>query len=134
MFRFVVLSALIAVAVAAPQPGLLHAAPAAVAYSAPVVAHSAVVGSVPTAVSHQSRVDVHSKPVVATTYTAPAVHTVAAYHAAPAVHAVHAAPVFSAVHAAPAVVSAYAAPAVVSHGVIGHHGVVAAPLAYAHHY
>ncbi|XP_031348284.1 cuticle protein 64-like [Photinus pyralis] len=63
MFKLVVLSIVIAVVAAAPTPGYLHAAP--IAY-------------IPSAVSHSSRIDYHSKPIV--TYTAPLVtsHVVAA--------------------------------------------------------
>lgn len=65
-----------AVAYAAPAPAVAYAAPApAVAYAAPAVA-------VPAAVSHQSRVDVYSKPLI-TTYSAPAVY------AAPVAYAGH---------------------------------------------
>ncbi|XP_018322808.1 larval/pupal cuticle protein H1C-like [Agrilus planipennis] len=74
MFKLVVLSVFLAVAAA--RPGFLHGE---VAVAAPAV-------SIPSAVSHQSRTDIISSPVVAT-YAAP-------------------------VHAAPAVaVEAYAAPA-----------------------
>lgn len=78
MFKLVVLSCLFAACLAAP--GLLG-------YGHHVL---------PSAVSHQSRVDVHSAPVL-TAYAAPEV-----YHAAPVLTA----------YAAPAV---YAAPAAVSH-------------------
>nr|XP_023023138.1 cuticle protein 38-like [Leptinotarsa decemlineata] len=62
MFKLVVLSALVAVAVAKPS-GLAHSA---LAYSSPLVE------VVPGAVSHSYRSDVISKPVVAA-YAAPAV-------------------------------------------------------------
>lgn len=62
MIKFVVLSVLVAVVAAEPAPGYLHAAP--LAYSGHY--------SIPTAVSHQSRVDYYSKPLI-TTYAAPAV-------------------------------------------------------------
>ncbi|KAL0822608.1 hypothetical protein ABMA28_004646 [Loxostege sticticalis] len=96
------------------------------AYSAPVVAHVA-----PSAVSHQSRVDVRTSPaVVAHSVVAPVVA-----HAAPVVH--HAAPVV-AVAVAPSAVSHQSrvdvrtSPAVVSHSVVAPlaHSVYAGP--YAH--
>lgn len=66
MFKLVVLSVVLAVVAAAPTPGFLHAAPVAVA--APL--------AIPAAVSHTSRIDIHSKPIIAT-YAAPLV----AHHA-----------------------------------------------------
>jgi hypothetical protein len=83
MFKLVVLSALLAIAAA--RPGLL----------APTVYSSAIVGSVPTSISHHSSSVVHSA-----AFAAPVVH------AAPLVTA-HAAPIVTA-HAAP-VISTYAA-------------------------
>ncbi|KAG5878040.1 hypothetical protein JTB14_014219 [Gonioctena quinquepunctata] len=65
MFKLVVLSALVAVAVAKPS-GLAVVAPAFTSYTAPAL------GLVPGAVSHSYRSDVISKPVV-TSYAAPAV-------------------------------------------------------------
>ncbi|XP_017773265.1 PREDICTED: endochitinase A-like [Nicrophorus vespilloides] len=112
MFKFVVLSALLAVVAAAP--GL---------YTAPLAYNAAVVGSVPTSVSHQSSSVVHSAAL-----TAPVVHT------APVVSA-YSSPVVSA-YSAP-VVSAYSAPVVAAHsapivaapgfGVHGIHGAVGEP-------
>lgn len=100
MFKLVVLSALFALTVAAPAPGLLAAHP---------VAYSAVVGSVPTSISHQSSSIVHSAAI-----TSPVVHAAPLVHAAP-------------------VVSAYAAPAVVAAPAL--HTVFAAPaLAHSFHY
>lgn len=113
MFKLVVLSVLVAVACAAPAPGFLHGA---LAYSAPL--------AYPAAVSHQSRVDVHSSPLI-TTYAAPAV-------VAPAVHAV--APV---VHALPAAVSHQArydihrSAAVIAPVAVGYHGYGAVPALHA---
>ncbi|CAH1100349.1 unnamed protein product [Psylliodes chrysocephalus] len=65
MFKLVVLSALVAIAVAKPS-GWVASAPLVETYSVPVVA------AVPSAVSHSYRKDVISKPVVAA-YAAPAV-------------------------------------------------------------
>lgn len=80
MFKLVVLlSAVAAVAFAAPKPGFLAAVPAAVSHqyrtdviSRPLVAAyaAAPVVAVPAAVSHQSRVDV-IRPVATTVYAAP---------------------------------------------------------------
>lgn len=140
MYKLVVLSALFAVAFAAPKPGHLAAA-APLAYAAPAVA-------LPAAVSHQSRVDVYSKPVVTAYAAAPAVAAysapaVAAY-SAPAI-AAYSAPAVAlpaavshqsrvdyvskplvAAYAAPAAYAAYAAPAA--------YAAAPAPLAYAGHY
>ena len=71
MFKLVVLSALLAVALAKPS---LHAA-----YVAPAIQYIAA----PAAVSHQSRVDIHkSHAIIAPVHAvAPAVHAVAPYHA-----------------------------------------------------
>ncbi|GLV32148.1 hypothetical protein CBL_11894 [Carabus blaptoides fortunei] len=120
----VVLSALVAVALAAPRPGLLHAAPGALAYSAPLLTHSIV----PTAVSHQSRVDVHSSPVISTTYAA------APIVAAPAVHA-YAAPAL-AYNALPTALShssrvdLHRSAALIATPVVAHGLALAAPLAH----
>ncbi|KAH8239775.1 hypothetical protein KR032_007745, partial [Drosophila birchii] len=119
----VVLSALLAVAVA--RPGHLYESP--VVYSAPAATTyvqeqvlakvGAVVNSVPTSVSHQSQSVVHSSahvvedivapvvkstPVVSYAAAAPVVHT--SYAAAPVVHSTYAA-------AAPVVHTSYAAAA-----------------------
>lgn len=94
MFKLVVLSALVvAVAVAAPRPGYLAAAPA--------VAYTAVVEHAPATISHTSSSVVHSvglaapvvhaAPVVAA-YSAPVVAAAPAVaysvHPAPLVHSV----------------------------------------------
>ncbi|GLV32146.1 hypothetical protein CBL_11896 [Carabus blaptoides fortunei] len=127
MFKLVVLSALLAVAVAAPKPGLVAAAP--LAYAAPVVAHSAVVGSVPTSVSSSSSTVVHNSaavvaPVVSAyhapavaAYAAPAVHTVAAYAAAPAISSYSTHGIVNTYGAR------YAAAPALAYGVHGLHGV-----------
>uniref|UniRef100_A0A034WDI4 Uncharacterized protein n=1 Tax=Bactrocera dorsalis TaxID=27457 RepID=A0A034WDI4_BACDO len=95
MFKLVVLSALLAVAAAAPgyiasHPVVYSAPVATVAVHEPVLTKvGAVVQSVPTSVSHQSQSVVHSSahhvedivaPIVKTSYvaTAPVVHTYAA--------------------------------------------------------
>ncbi|RZC34727.1 hypothetical protein BDFB_013455, partial [Asbolus verrucosus] len=85
MFKLVVLSALLAIAAA--RPGFL----------APTVYSSAVVGSVPTSISHHSSSVVHSAAIAT-----PVVH------AAPIV-AAHAAPVVAGHIAATPVISTYAA-------------------------
>ncbi|XP_016965866.1 larval/pupal cuticle protein H1C [Drosophila biarmipes] len=121
MFKLVVLSALLAVAVARPghlyESPLVYAAPAATTIvQEPVLAKvGAVVSSIPTSVSHQSQSVVHSHshvvedvvapvvkstPVVSYAAAAPVVHT--SYAAAPVVHATYAA-------AAPVVHTSYAA-------------------------
>ncbi|XP_017043368.2 uncharacterized protein LOC108089542 [Drosophila ficusphila] len=124
MFKLVVLSALLAVAVARPghlleSSPLVYAAPAATTIvQEPVLAKvGAVVKSVPTSVSHQSQSVVHSSahvvedivapvvkstPVVSYAAAAPVVHT--SYSAAPVVHTSYAAP-------APVVHTSYAAAA-----------------------
>ncbi|XP_017779018.1 PREDICTED: larval cuticle protein F1-like [Nicrophorus vespilloides] len=107
MFKLVVLSALLAVVAAAP--GL---------YTSPLAYSAAVVGSVPTSVSHQSSSVVHSAAL-----TAPVVHTapVVSAYSAPVVSA-YSAPIVSA-YSAP-IVAAHAAPVVGVHGYHGLHGAV----------
>ncbi|KAJ8960344.1 hypothetical protein NQ314_006094 [Rhamnusium bicolor] len=101
MFKLVVLSALFALATA--RPGFL----------APTVYSSAVVGSIPTSVSHQSSSIVHSAALVSpVVHAAPVIST----YAAPAV-AAYASPAVAA-YASPAV-AAYASPALIGHGVYG---------------
>jgi len=117
MFKLLVLSVVLAVAAAAPS-GLYHESP--IAYESVVAVQpeyhvSAVVEHVPTAVSHQSRTDYHSKPVVHSVL-APVVHAAPIVHAAPVVHAVHAAPI------------AYSAP-IISHS-YGHSYAHSAPLVH----
>lgn len=96
------LSAIVAVASAAPSG--IHsygALPVAVDHVDYHVSNH--VHHVPTAVSHQSRVDYHSKPVITPVF-APVVKTVQAVHHAPiVVPAVHHAPLL---HSAPLVHSA----------------------------
>ncbi|XP_060528296.1 cuticle protein-like [Cylas formicarius] len=133
MFKLVVLSALVAVAVA--KPSVLHHS--AIEVAAPLAY------SVPAAVSHTYREDVISKPhaVAVAAYAAPVVQKVA--YAAPAV-AAYAAPVVTKTVVAPAAVShtyredviskpayaaAYAAPVAYSAPVYAK-SVVAAPVAY----
>ncbi|XP_017080655.1 pupal cuticle protein G1A-like [Drosophila eugracilis] len=116
MFKLVVLSALLAVAVARPghlyESPLVYAAPAATTIvQEPVLAKvGAVVNSVPTSVSHQSQSVVHSSAHVVEDIVAPVVKStpVVSYAAAaPVVHTSYAA-------AAP-VVQTYAAAAPVVH-------------------
>ncbi|XP_052843806.1 A-kinase anchor protein 14-like [Drosophila gunungcola] len=140
MFKFV---AVIALLVATASAGLIETHHVV---HEPVLAKvGSVVHSAPSAVSHQSITQVHSKavvqPVVApivktTTYSHPAVavHSVPVVHAAPVVHhsvpVVHAAPVVHSVHAAPVVHSVplvHSAPLVKS-------VVHSAPLAYTLHH
>ncbi|KAG4079807.1 hypothetical protein HA402_014938 [Bradysia odoriphaga] len=106
MFKLLVLSVFIAVAAAAPS-GLYHEAPIAyesVAVVEPEYHVGAVVEHIPTAVSHQSRTDYHSKPVVHSVL-APVVHAAPAVHAAPVAYS---APIYSSyAHSAP-VYSTYA--------------------------
>ncbi|KAH8302580.1 hypothetical protein KR044_008399 [Drosophila immigrans] len=136
MFKLVVLSALLAVAVARPghliDSPLVYAAPATTIVQEPVLAKvGAVVKSVPTSVSHSSQSVVHSSahvvedivapvvkstPVVSYAAAAPVVHST--YSAAPVVHSTYAA-------AAPVVHSTYAAAAPVLHSAY-----VAAPVAH----
>ncbi|XP_017098280.2 retinin-like [Drosophila bipectinata] len=110
MFKFI---AVIALLVATTSAGLIETHHVV---HEPVLAKvGAVVHSAPSAVSHQSITQVHSKavvqPVVApvlktTIHAAPVVHSVPLVHAAPVVHSVpvvHAAPV---VHSVPVVHSA----------------------------
>ncbi|KAM8710912.1 hypothetical protein ACLKA7_017527 [Drosophila subpalustris] len=103
MFKFV---AIVALLIASVSAGLIETHQVV---HEPVLAKvGTVVHSAPSAVSHQSITQVHSKPVVhqvvapvlkTTIHAAPVVHTV---HAAPVVHTVHSVPlVKSVVHAAP---------------------------------
>uniref|UniRef100_A0A6P4DWW3 A-kinase anchor protein 14-like n=1 Tax=Drosophila rhopaloa TaxID=1041015 RepID=A0A6P4DWW3_DRORH len=136
MFKFV---AVIALLVATASAGLIETHHVV---HEPVLAKvGSVVHSAPSAVSHQSITQVHSKavvqPVVApivktTTYShpavaihsvpvAPVVHSVPVVHAAPVVHSLHAAPV---VHSVPLVHSAPLVKSVVH----------SAPLAYTLHH
>ncbi|XP_033159045.1 A-kinase anchor protein 14-like [Drosophila mauritiana] len=131
MFKFI---AVVALLVATASAGLIETHHVV---HEPVLAKvGSVVHSAPSAVSHQSITQVHSKavvqPVVApivktTTYSHPAV----AVHAAPVVHSVpvvHAAPVVHSVHSAPVVHSVlHSAPLVKS-------VVHSAPLAYTLHH
>ncbi|KAH8408756.1 hypothetical protein KR215_011959 [Drosophila sulfurigaster] len=126
MFKLVVLSALLAVAVARPghlieSSPLVYAAPVATIVQEPVLAKvGAVVKSVPTAISHQSQSVVHSSAHVVEDIVAPVVKStpVVSYAAAaPVVHSTYAA-------AAPVVHSTYAAAAPVVHSAY-----VAAPVA-----
>ncbi|XP_017775465.1 PREDICTED: pupal cuticle protein C1B-like [Nicrophorus vespilloides] len=98
MFKFIVLSAFLAIA----NAGVLHSA-----------------YSIPTAVSHQSRTDIVSKPVVApvvAAYTAPVVNTVAAAPVDYTSSIAYTAPVVKTVAAAPVAYTAAAAiPTAVSH-------------------
>lgn len=109
MFKLVVLSVLVAVACAAPAPGLLHGGH--LAYAAPAL--------IPTAVSHQSRVDVHSSPVI--TYAAPAIVAAPVVHA-PVVHA----PVLSAAVSHQARYDIHRNAAVIAPVALGYHGYAAA--------
>lgn len=89
------LSALVAISAAAPSG--IHsygALPLAVDY-APEYHVSNLIQHVPTAVSHQSRIDYHSKPVY-TPIIAPVLNTVQAVHHAPIAYSaplVHSAPI-----------------------------------------
>ncbi|KAJ8713427.1 hypothetical protein PYW07_013797 [Mythimna separata] len=153
MNSLVVLFALVAVAVAAPSAKtdkrsighLVYSVPSApvgvVQVSEPVVATRTVAVAPAlytgaSAVSHQSRVDVHSSPAVVTSYSAPVVAEQVV--AAPAVYA---AP-YAAVYSAPSAVSHQSrvdyrsSPAVVSHqvvspAVVDARSVYAAPSVYA---
>ncbi|KAM8710917.1 hypothetical protein ACLKA7_017532 [Drosophila subpalustris] len=112
MFKLVVLSALLAVAVARPgqlyESPVVYAAPATTVVQENVLAQvGAVVKSVPSSVSHQSHSVVHSsahlvEDVVAPVVKSTPVVTYSAAVAAPVVHATYAA-------AAPVVHSVYAA-------------------------
>nr|XP_016931911.1 A-kinase anchor protein 14-like [Drosophila suzukii] len=137
MFKFV---AVIALLVATASAGLIETHHVV---HEPVLAKvGSVVHSAPSAVSHQSITQVHSKavvqPVVApivktTTYTQPAV-AVHAVHAAPVVHSVpvvHAAPV---VHSVPVVHSAPLVHSVVHSAPLIKSVVHSAPLAYTLHH
>lgn len=105
-FLKLVLSVLVAVAAAAPSGYHGYAAHVPIAYDIPEYHVSKVVEHVPTAVSHQSRVDYHSKPVI-TPIIAPVTKVIPqpayAVHQ-PAVIA-HSAPL---IHSAPIVHSPYA--------------------------
>lgn len=103
MFKLVVLSVL--VAVVAAKPGYLH--------GAQIIAAPAAIAAYPSAISHSSRTDIVSNPIVATSYaTAPVLS--AAIHAAPAVYS------HTAYAAAPAAVIAHS-PVVIGHGHLGYH-------------
>lgn len=103
------LSVLIAVSAAAPG-GLYHGAYPLAYDLAPEYHVSKIVEHIPTAVSHQSRVDYHSKPVI-TPIIAPvvkaihqpayAVHSAPLYHSAPIVHSpyIHSANPWAEAHA-----------------------------------
>ncbi|XP_055321701.1 uncharacterized protein LOC129577898 [Sitodiplosis mosellana] len=100
MFKLLVLSVLVAVAAAAPSGYHGYAAALPLAYDYTPDYHvSKIVEHIPTAVSHQSRVDYHSKPVITPIYApvtkvipqpAYAVHSPAVVapvvHSAPLVH------------------------------------------------
>jgi len=98
MFKLVVLSALLAVAVARPghlyESPLVYSAPATTIVQEPVLAKvGAVVKSVPTSVSHQSQSVVHSSSHVVEDVVAPVVKStpVVTYAAAaPVVHSTYA--------------------------------------------
>ncbi|XP_002135385.1 pupal cuticle protein Edg-84A-like [Drosophila miranda] len=135
MFKFVAIVALLVASVSAGLIETHHVVHEPVLAKVGTVVHSA-----PSAVSHQSITQVHSKsyiqpvvaPVLKTTihsspavavHAAPVVHSVpVVHHAAPVVHTVHAAPV---VHSVPVVHSAPLLKTVVHH---------AAPLAYTLHH
>lgn len=93
-----VLSAIVAIAAAAPAPGYYHAAAPLVTVAVqPEYAHvGSIVKHIPTAVSHQSRTDYHSTPVIKSVL-APVEYVQPIVHHAPAI-SVHHAPI---VHAAP---------------------------------
>ncbi|XP_044736408.1 cuticle protein 10.6-like [Chrysoperla carnea] len=138
MFKLVVLSALIALTVAAPSG--LHGVVTYQAAAPIITAHSTVIGSVPTSISSQSSSVVHSAALAHAVHAAPAVAV--AHHAAPLITAhsaiigsvptsissqsssvVHGA---SLIHAAPALavghspLLSYSAPALItSHGAHG---------------
>ncbi|XP_022229243.2 pupal cuticle protein Edg-84A [Drosophila obscura] len=129
MFKFVAIVALLVASVSAGLIETHHVVHEPVLAKIGTVVHSA-----PSAVSHQSITQVHSKsyiqPVVApvlktTIHSSPAVavHAVpVVHHAAPVVHTVHSAPL---VHSVPVVHSAPLLKTVVHH---------AAPLAYTLHH
>ncbi|XP_060654992.1 pupal cuticle protein G1A-like [Drosophila sulfurigaster albostrigata] len=104
MFKLVVLSALLAVAVARPghlyESPVVYSAPAATIVQEPVLAKvGAVVKSIPSSVSHQSQSVVHSSAHYVEDVVAPVVKS-------------YAAPVVSSYVAAPApIISSYVAPA-----------------------
>ncbi|KAL7733519.1 hypothetical protein ACLKA6_004988 [Drosophila palustris] len=126
MFKLVVLSALLAVAVARPghlyESPVVYAAPATTIVQENVLAKvGAVVKSVPSSVSHQSHSVVHSSAHVVEDVVAPVVKStpVVTYSAAaPVVHSTYSA-------AAPVVHATYAAAAPVVHSVYA-----AAPVAH----
>lgn len=101
------LSVIVAVAAAAPSGYGYGSYP--VAYDlAPEYHVSNHVEHFPTAVSHQSRVDYHSKPVITPVFAsyvkaypqpAYAVHSAPLVHAAPLVHSAYAAPYYGSEHA-----------------------------------
>lgn len=96
------LSVFIAVAAAAPS-GLHYGAVPYAAYDVPEYHVSNIVEHVPTAVSHQSRVDYHSKPLITPVYNT----VLKAYHQPAYLHSeVHSAPIVA--HHAPIV--AHSAP------------------------
>ncbi|XP_034136421.1 retinin-like isoform X2 [Drosophila guanche] len=125
MFKFVAIVALLVASVSAGLIETHHVVHEPVLAKVGTVVHSA-----PSAVSHQSITQVHSKsyiqPVVApvlktTIHSSPAV-AVHADHAAPVVHTVHSAPL---VHSVPVLHSAPLLKSVVHHS---------APLAYTLHH
>ncbi|CAD7006539.1 retinin [Ceratitis capitata] len=97
MFKLVVLSALLAVAAAAPgyiasHPVVYSAPVASIAIHEPVLTKvGAVVKSIPTSVSHQSQSVVHSSAHYVEPIVAPVLKT--SYVSAPVVHTYAAAPV-----------------------------------------
>ncbi|TDG48089.1 hypothetical protein AWZ03_005506 [Drosophila navojoa] len=98
MFKYV---AIVALLVASVSAGLIETH--SVLHEPVLAKVGTVVHSAPSAVSHQSITQVHSKPVVQHV-VAPVLKTT--IHAAPAVHAVHVAPaVVPVVHSAPLVKS-----------------------------
>ncbi|XP_077286855.1 uncharacterized protein LOC143911719 [Arctopsyche grandis] len=121
MYKFVVFSALLAVAAAGVISPLVSVHSVPVAHA---VSHSSSV------VNHGSHL-VHAAPVVHSVHAAPLVHSV---HAAPVVHSVHAGPVL---HAAPLSHSISHSSSVVNHGtplvkVAPIHAVHAAPIHAVH--
>ncbi|BFF99731.1 retinin [Drosophila madeirensis] len=106
MFKLVVLSALLAVAVARPghlyESPLVYAAPATTTIvQEPYLASvGSVVKSIPTSVSHQSQSVVHSSAHVVQDVVAPVIKS----YAAPVVHTSYAAPVVHTSYAASPVI------------------------------